>query len=161
MTKTDTSGMFGDKSMLNPTDRLPGTAYVWGGNPKEAVVYLNGVPTRNDGKAAYVLAVCDVPVNGPWSITVSNAKGFMERNSLNADSVNGVTAKPNSDGSVTVHFGGDPGSVNYLPITPGWNYVVRMYQPRQRITNGSWSFPKAQPARMSSTRPAVPVGTSA
>ena len=146
MTKSDTSGMFGDKSKLNPIDHLLGTAYGWGGNPKEAAVYLSVVPERNDGKTPYVLKVRDVPVDGFWSITVYNAKGFMEPNSLNTYSVNGVTAKPNTDGSITINFGGGPGTINNLPITPGWNYIVRIYQPKPEIVNGSWSFPKAQPA---------------
>jgi hypothetical protein len=93
------------------------------------------------------LTVRDVPVDGFWSITVYNAKGFMEPNDLNAYSVNSVTAKPNADGSVTVHFGGNPESSNYLPITPGWNYTVRMYRPRKEVVDGTWRFPDAQPAK--------------
>jgi len=146
-TKSDASGMFGDKAKLNPIDHLLGAAYGWGGNPKEAAVYQNGVPSLNDGKTAHSLTVGEVPVDGFWSITVYNAKGFMEQNDRNAYSVNDVTAKRNADGSVTVHFGGDPGSLNYLPITPGWNYVVRMYQPRKQVVDGSWRFPEAQPAQ--------------
>ena len=146
-TKPDASGMFGDKAKLNPIDHLLGTAYGWGGNPREAAVYQNGAPALNDGKTPHVLTVRDVPVDGFWSITVYNARGFMEPNALNAYSVNDVTAKRNPDGSVTVHFGGDPGSVNYLPITEGWNYVVRMYQPRKQVVDGSWKFPDAQPVR--------------
>ena len=146
-TKTDASGMFGDKAKLNPIDHLLGTAYGWGGNPKEAAVYQNGVPPINDGQTAYVLTARDVPVDGFWSITVYNAKGFMEPNDRNAYSVNNVTAKRNADGSVTVHFGGDPTAANYLPITPGWSYVVRMYQPRKEVVDGTWRFPDAQPAK--------------
>jgi len=145
-TKSDASGMFGDKAKLNPIDHLLGAAYGWGGNPKEAAVYQNSVPPLNDGKTAHSLTVGEVPVDAFWSITVYNAKGFMEQNDRNAYSVNDVTAKRNGDGSVTVHFGGDPGSLNYLPITPGWNYVVRMYQPRKQVVDGSWRFPEAQPA---------------
>jgi hypothetical protein len=146
-TKTDLTGMFGEKSKLNPTDHLLGAAYGWGGNPKEAAIYQGGSPAHNDGKTSYVLTVRDVPVDGFWSITVYNAKGFMEPNPQNAYSVNNVTAKPNSDGSITVHFGGDTSSVNYLPIQPGWSYVVRMYEPRTQVIDGSWRFPDAAPAR--------------
>jgi hypothetical protein len=147
VTKSDTSGLFGDKVKLNPIDHLLGTAFGWGGLPKEAAVYQNGVPPLNIGSTSYVLTVRDVPVDGFWSITVYNAKGFMEPNALSAYSVNNVTAKPNADGSVTVHFGGDPASVNYLPTTEGWSYVVRMYQPRKQVIDGSWKFPDAQPAK--------------
>jgi len=146
-TKSDTSGFFGDKEKLNPIDHLLGTAYGWGGLPKDAAVYQSGMPQLNDGKTPYTLKVLDAPVDGFWSITVYNAKGYMEPNALNAYSVNNVTAKPNPDGSVTVHFGGDTGATNYLPITAGWNYVVRMYGPREQIVDGTWKFPDAQSAK--------------
>jgi len=146
-TKADASGMFGDKANLNPIDHLLGTAFGWGGNPKEAAVYQNGAPTLNDGQTAYVLTARDVPVDGFWSITVYNAKGFMEPNDRNAYSVNNVTAKRNADGSATVHFGGDPAAANYLPITPGWSYVVRMYRPRKEVVDGTWRFPDAEPVK--------------
>jgi hypothetical protein len=60
----------------------------------------------------------------------------------------GSRSRCGPDGSVTIHFGGDPGSVNHLPITAGWNYVVRMYQPRRQVVGGSWKFPDAQPAQV-------------
>ena len=144
-TKSDTAGFFGDKARLDPIDHLLGTAFGWGGLPKQAAIYQNGAPPLNDGATPHVLTVRDVPVDGFWSITVYNAKGFMEPNALNAYSVNDVTAKRNLDGAVTIHFGGDPGSVNYLPITAGWSYVVRMYQPRKPVVDGTWKFPEAQP----------------
>ena len=71
----------------------------------------------------------------------------MQRNALEAHSVNGVTAKRDTDGGVTIHFGGDPQSSNYLPITAGWNYTIRMYRPRKLLIDGTWRFPEAQPAK--------------
>lgn len=145
-TRSSASGMFGDKSELDPISHLLGTAYGWGGNPEKAAVYDNVVPEENDGKTPHTLTITEkVPVDGFVSITVYNKDGFMEKNELEAYSVNNVTAEKNADGSVTIHFGGDPGSPNYLPITPGWNYIVRMYQPRQEIIDGSWKFPVAEP----------------
>jgi hypothetical protein len=146
-TKTDMTGMFGEKSKLNPIDHLLGAASGWGGNPKEAAFYESVMPKLNDGKTPHVLTVGDVPVDGFWSVTVYNAKGYMEPNPQNAYSVNSVTAKRNADGSVTIHLGGDPGSSNYLPIVPGWSYVARMYQPRKAVVDGKWKFPEAQPAK--------------
>ncbi len=56
-TKTDASGMFGDKSKLNPINHLLGTAYGWGGNPEEAAIYMNVVPDNNDGNTPYTLSI--------------------------------------------------------------------------------------------------------
>lgn len=147
-TRTDTSPYFGDKSKLNPLYHLLGTAMGWGGNPPEAAMYDTVVPEKNDGVTPYVIHLTEkVPVDGFASITVYNKDGFMEKNEFDAYSFNSVTAEKNADGSVTIHFGGDPSQSNYLPITPGWNYTVRMYQPRQEIINGSWKFPVAQPVQ--------------
>ena len=58
-----------------------------------------------------------------------------------AYSVNNLTATPNADGSVTVHFGGDDDRPNLIPIMDGWNYTVRLYRPRAEVLDGSWTFP--------------------
>lgn len=110
-------------------------------------MYDSAVPEKNDGKTPYRVTVKDVPVDGFWSITVYNKAGFMEKNDQNSYSYNNVTADKNADGSITINFGGGPGAINNLPITAGWNYTVRMYQPKQDIISGKWSFPKAQPAK--------------
>jgi hypothetical protein len=141
-TKADTSGYFGLREKLDPIDHLLGTAFGWGGNPKEAAMYINVTPEKNDGKTPHTLTISKkVPVDGFVSVTIYNADGFMEKNEQDAYSVNNVTAKRNDDGSVVIHFGGDPKNPNYLPITPGWNYIVRLYQPGKEILDGSWTFP--------------------
>ena len=90
----------------------------------------------------------DVPVDGFWSISLYNDKGYFEKNSFNAYSLNNLTAKRNVDGSFTVQFGGCDGKIpNCLPITKGWNYTVRLYRPRKKILDGSWKFPEAKPAK--------------
>jgi hypothetical protein len=146
-TRTDSRGMFGDKAKLDPISHLLGAAFGWGGNPEASAMYDNVVPAKNDGTTLHSLSVKDVPVEAFWSITVYNKDGFMEKNDRNVYSYNSVTAKKNPDGSTTINFGAGPGAVNDLPITPGWSYVVRMYQPRPEIINGSWRFPGAQPGR--------------
>ena len=99
--------------------------------PQEAAVYTNVVPTANNGKTPYTLTVKDVPGDAFWSITVYNAKGFMQENDTNRYSFNNITAQPNADGSYTIHFGAGADAINNLPITEGWNYIVRLYRPRQ------------------------------
>jgi hypothetical protein len=143
-TATDSSKMFGKKENLDPVYWLLGAALGWGGLPAEAATYANAVPEMNDGKTPYTLTVTDVPVYGFWSVTLYDDKGYMPVNEYNAYSFNNVTAKKAKDGSVTIHFGGDPKADNFLPIVPGWNYIVRMYKPGPEILNGSWTFPSAQ-----------------
>lgn len=135
---------FGKKGEVDPIRHLIGTATGWGGNPDKDAIYLNVTPTRNDGKTIYHLSVKDVPVDAFWSISVYNAKGYFEKNPLNAYALNNITAKKGADGSITVQFGGCDGKVpNCLPIVPGWNYTVRLYRPRQDIVTGAWKFPAA------------------
>ena len=145
-TATDSSKMFGKKEELDPVYWLLGAALGWGGLPAEAATYANAVPKMNDGKTPYTLTVTDVPVYGFWSVTLYDDKGLMPVNKYNAYSFNNVTAKKAKDGSITIHFGGDPKADNFLPIAPGWNYIVRMYQPGPEILKGTWTFPAAKPA---------------
>ena len=143
----DTSHAFGSKEEVRPIDYLVGAAAGWGGLPSTAAMYLLDSVDKNDGKTPHAVTVKDVPVDAFWSITVYNADGYLEANDLGVNSYNNFSAEPNEDGSITIHFGGDPESVNYLPITEGWNYAVRMYQPRQEILDGSWTFPRIEPVK--------------
>lgn len=138
---------FGKRGEVDPTQHLLGAAFGWGGNPQRGAMYFNVTPQKNDGQTAYTLTMPkDVPVEAFWSITVYNKQGFFTPNDLNAYSVNNITAKPNENGTVTIHFGGDPKSINYLPITDGWNYIVRCYLPGWKIVEGNWTPPAPQPA---------------
>lgn len=141
----DKNRMFGSKADVEPVRRLIGAATAWGGNPEKDAIYLNVTPARNDGKTAYQLTVKDVPVDAFWSITVYDAKGYFQPNPQDAYSINSITGKKRADGSVTVQFGGDAQAPNSLPITPGWNYLVRLYRPRAEILSGQWKFPDAVP----------------
>ena len=144
-TLPESRGMFGAEGEVDPVRRLIGSAAAWGGNPEREALYLTVNPSANDGQTVHRLTVRDVPVDGFWSITVYNAEGYFTPNAQNAYSVNDVTAVKDDDGSVTVQFGGCDGSVrNCLPITPGWNYLVRLYRPRPEILDGTWAFPEAQ-----------------
>jgi len=143
----DTTYAFGSKDDVRPIDHLVAAAAGWGGLPRTAAYYEMGSVEKNDGKTAYAVTVKDVPVDAFWSITVYNADGYLEKNDLGRNSFNNSSAKPNEDGSYTIRFGGDPKSENYLPITEGWNYAIRMYQPREEILDGSWTFPSIEPVK--------------
>ena len=143
----DSKKMFGTKDQVDPVRFLIGSAMAWGGNPETEATYINVTPAKNDGRTVHRLNVKgDVPVDGFWSISIYNAKGYFEKNDRGAYSINNLTAKKDADGSVTIQFGGcDAGSVNCLPIMPGWNYIARLYRPRKEILDGTWKFPEAAP----------------
>jgi len=137
---------FGAKDQVDPVRHLIGTAAGWGGNPDKDATYLSVVPPDNDGTTTYRLNVRNVPVDGFWSISLYNAEGYYEKNALNAYSLNNITAAKNTDGSVSVQFGGCDGKIpNCLPVMKGWNYTVRLYRPRPEILSGKWKFPEPEP----------------
>lgn len=142
----DSTRMFGDADEVDPIHHLLGTAMGWGGLPASAALYLEFRPARNDGETPYALRVKDVPVDGFWSVSVYNRDGFFEWNERSAYVINDRNAVADPDGTVVVHFGGcGDARVNCLAIVPGWSYVVRLYQPRRELRDGSWGFPEAQP----------------
>lgn len=144
----DLSDGFGKKGQVDPIIHLMASSYGWGGNPPSGAKYVGVVPEKNDGKTAYTLTMPrDVPVQGFWSVTVYNKDGFFTPNELNAYSVNNVTGKKNDDGSMTIHFGGDSSAANFLPITEGWNYVIRLYLPGTAAIEGDWNPPAPELAK--------------
>jgi hypothetical protein len=135
---------FGRKENVDPVHHVIGAAAGWGGLPDAEAIYLGVSPGLPVGE--YELTVGDVPVDGFWSISVYNADGFFEPNESGAYSVNDITAAHDPDGTVTVRFGGDGDPTrNSLPITEGWNYLVRLYRPRPEILTGQWTFPALDP----------------
>jgi hypothetical protein len=131
---------FGAKGEVDPVRRLVATAAGWGGLPDREARYIGVEPRLPVGE--YELTVRDVPVDGFWSVSVYNRDGFFEANDRGVYSVNNITAAPNDDGSVTIHFGGcGDARPNCIPIMDGWNYTVRLYRPRPEVLVGAWTFP--------------------
>jgi hypothetical protein len=138
-------GAFGTKEEVDPIKHLIFAAAGWGGLPNQHTIADLGSVEQNDGTPHVLNVPKNVPVRAFWSVIVYDANGFIPKNDLGIYSYNNVTAKPNTDGSITIHFGGDKNQINYLPIAAGWNYAIRMYEPRQAILDGSWTFPKIVP----------------
>jgi len=146
-TLPDLRKAFGSRFQVDPVRHLIGTAAAWGGNPDKDAIYLNITPEKNDGATVYRLTVPkNVPVIAFWSVIVYDSEGLLQKNRYNSYSVSSITAKKNVDGSVPIQFGGCDGKVpNCVPTTKGWNYMVRLYRPRDEILNGKWKFPEAKP----------------
>lgn len=137
---TNFIGAFGKKSEVDPVKHLIGTASGWGGLPVSEAFYINvdpGLPVED-----FVLTARDVPVDAFWSVTVYNADGYLEPNDTGVNSINSVTAIRDADGATTIRFGSG-NAPNTIPIVEGWNYAVRLYQPRPEVVEGTWTFPAA------------------
>ncbi len=138
--------MFGRREEVDAVRHLIGTAAGWGGLPTSEAAYEGVGPRLPVGR--YELTVGEVPVDGFWSISVYNAKGYFEPNDRGVYSVNSVTAVRNDDGTTTVRFGErDEDVPNVIPLPEGWNYMVRMYRPRPEILDGTWRFPRLSDLR--------------
>ena len=130
---------------------LIGTAAAWGGNPDKDAIYLNVTPARNDGTTIYKLNVpAKVPVNAFWSVIVYDAEGHLQKNQYNSYSLNSITAKKNADGSIPMQFGGCDGKIpNCMPTMKGWNYMVRLYRPRDEILERQMEISRRQSRKLS------------
>ena len=141
---TSSSNFFGVKCDRSYLDASMGVAVGWGGMQRKDALYLPTQVEKNDGKTAYTITVPkEIPVDGFWSVTIYNQERFMVPNEYNSYSLNSLTAKKNADGTTTLRLGGDPKAENFLYIPKDWLYLVRFYQPKKEILDGSWTFPKA------------------
>lgn len=146
-TLSDSRGMFGKRGEVDPVRHLIGSAMAWGGNPEKDAYYQVVTPAHNDGATVYRLDVPPVPAGAFWSVSVYDAQGHFHKNPQEAYALNNLNAQKGDDGSVSVRFGGCTATVaNCLPIMPGWNYMVRFYQPAKAVLDGTWKLPDAQPA---------------
>ena len=132
---------FGRRRDVDPVHHLIGTAAGWGGLPTTEASYVGVAPGLPVG--TYELTMKDVPVDAFWSVSVYNAEGYFEANDDGRYSVNSVTGMADEDGSITVRFT-PPGEVagpNDIPLPEGWNFLVRLYRPRDEFRDGTWSVP--------------------
>ncbi|WP_255150093.1 DUF1214 domain-containing protein [Halorarius halobius] len=149
-TMDDLAGVYGDVDEVDPVKHYIGSvAFGPGGipEPSEALLVMR-YPDQNDGETPYTLTIDDpdgVPVDGFWSVTVYDSDWLLTENEYEAYSVSNVTAERDDDGRVTIHFGGDPEQPNFIYTPEGWQYIVRLYRPRESVLDGRYQFPEAQP----------------
>jgi hypothetical protein len=93
-TLPDMKHAFGLKNQVDPVRFLLASAAAWGGNPDKDAIYLNVTPKQNDGKTIYRLHVDkNVPIDGFWSVSLYNSKGYYEKNPYNAYTLNNAPVK--------------------------------------------------------------------
>lgn len=120
-----------------------GVAIGWGANPPERAVYENYYASST---GPYTLLLKNIPVRAFWSTTIYDYKGFVVP--TNVYHVNSGFAVENDDGSVTINFIDERGSnkvsgmSNVVDVYPGWNFVLRLYEPEDEILEGSWVRPE-------------------
>ena len=140
----DSTRTFGRREEVDRVRFLVGSAGGFGGLPETEAFYEIRADPLPVGR--YRLTVGAVPVDAFWSISVYNRDGYFDPNEYDSYSVNSITAVAAADGSVLVEFGPEPGAAdNYLYVTDGWNYVVRLYRPRPEVLDHRWTFPVPEP----------------
>ena len=139
----------GYRGKIDPTYQLIGTAAGWGGLPPQDAVYQAFFPQNNVDDLVYYIYVApdSVPIYpiGFWSLTVYNATSYLQYNQWNSYSLNSLTAKPETNGSYVLYFSSigkkQDYMTNWIWTYPGWNYLARLYTPKEQIIDLSWQFP--------------------
>lgn len=122
------NSMQGARGTVDERMHLLGTAVGWGLLPDANARYL--WYGQQDGQGCYRATYSVPPFDEPgfFSITMYDADGwlFSDRAVLNEHNL-----EFNEDGTFDVNFG-DCGvdAKNNLPIVDGWNFVLRVYEPR-------------------------------
>jgi hypothetical protein len=139
-------GLMGPRGKVDEARRHLVAAAGWGLNPDEDATYFM-YAGDHDPEKGYT-ATYQVPENGAfWSITVYGDDGYMKSDNAILNSSN---AKLNPDGTFTVFFGSKAlcGDVaNRLDVTPGWNFIFRVYRPGPSVLDGSYVLPAAKPVK--------------
>jgi hypothetical protein len=120
-------GMQGAHGTIERMMHLYGTAIGWGLLPDAQAQYLGSAKFSNDG--CYMASYDAPPFKEPgfFSITIYDADGWIydENGILNEFNMN-----LNDDGSFDAYFGECGDVDNNLPTVDGWNYILRIYEPK-------------------------------
>jgi len=122
------NNMQGARGTVDERMHMLGTAAGWGLLPDANARYLSY--GQEDGQGCFTATYAVPPFNegGFFSITMYDADGWMfsERAILNEYNI-----EFNEDGTFDANFGdcGDHAK-NNLPVVDGWNFLMRVYEPR-------------------------------
>jgi uncharacterized membrane protein len=104
----------------------------WAGQPAKEAFYILLTPGDELAKKGKCSSTTFSPPelqyerNGYWSITMYDNEGWVATDTFNTNS---LKAKPNKDGTYTVHFNCDDSSINNLEVVENWNGLMRLYLP--------------------------------
>ncbi len=143
-----------DRKVAYVTRAVAARAGLWGNHGYEAVyqiVYVDGDSRPLDSEHRYELRLpTPPPVDAFWSLTMYDAHEFyLVENPINRYSIGDRTPglQIDADGSLTIYMQKDsPGSdkeSNWLPAPQqgAFRPMMRLYQPRQPILDGSYVLP--------------------
>jgi hypothetical protein len=146
-----------DRRIAYVTRAIAARAGLWGNHGYEAnyqLVYTDAQNQLLDSDHCYELHLPQVPpVDAFWSLTMYDAHAFyLVANPINRYAIGDRTPglKYNADGSLTIYMqrsspGADKES-NWLPTPQTSNFrpIMRMYQPKEPIMNGTYLLPAIQ-----------------
>ncbi len=150
----DISWEIPDRKTAYVTRALVARAGLWGNHGYEAnyqMVYLDADNQPLSSDHRYELHLTQVPpVDAFWSLTMYDAREFyLVANAIDRYAIGDRTPglKYGEDGSLTIYMQKDsPGpdkESNWLPTPQTGNFrpIMRMYQPREPIMNGTYLLP--------------------
>lgn len=104
----------------------------WGGLPAKDAFYFVVSPGDDAAKAGkcssttFTSPDLQLDRNGYWSLTLYGPEGWVETEPFNTNS---LKAKPNKDGSYTLHFNCGSDAINNIEVVENWNGLFRSYLP--------------------------------
>jgi hypothetical protein len=104
----------------------------WAGLPAKHAFYFVVLPGDEGAKQGKPASVAFEPPDlryddaGYWSLTVYDEQGWAAGEPF---VINSRTAKPNSDGTITINFNGGADAVNNVAAPANWNALFRAYLP--------------------------------
>ena len=135
------------RSKVDPVRHLIGSAIGLGRQPREGRALSQrhaGARTTARRSTSSTSRTCRSTASGRSASTTPRAISSRTRQTP----IRSTTSprRPARTARSPIQFGGCDGKIaNCLPITPGWNYIVRLYRPRAEILDGVYTFPEAQP----------------
>lgn len=141
-----------DRAQAYTTRAVVARAGLWGNHGYEATyatIWVDGDGRPLDGAHRYELRLTQPPVDAFWSLTMyAPPEFYLVANPIDRYAIGDRTPglRRETDGGVTVFIQKDPPdgdkAANWLPAPDGpFRPIMRLYQPRTEILDGSYALP--------------------